>query len=93
VTTDLESTLRHLRWKDGPRRLWIDAICINQSDTLERNHQVKNMRLVYGTASSVVVWLGKATIYSQRGLNLLSVTETKEETTRVSLDSLVLTKI
>jgi hypothetical protein len=72
VTTNLESALRHLRWKDGPRCLWIDAICINQSDTLERNHQVQNMRWVYGAASSVVVWLGKATIYSQRGLNLLS---------------------
>lgn len=39
---------------------WIDAICINQSDPLERNHQVAQMGEIYSRASSVHVWLGKA---------------------------------
>ncbi|KAF2830838.1 HET-domain-containing protein, partial [Ophiobolus disseminans] len=39
-------------------RLWIDAICINQSDLLERNHQVAQMRDVYTKAESVIAWLG-----------------------------------
>jgi Heterokaryon incompatibility protein (HET) len=42
------------------RRLWIDAICINQDNPKERGHQVQNTYLIYGRASSVVGWLGKA---------------------------------
>jgi hypothetical protein len=37
---------------------WIDAICINQFDTQERNHQVAMMGKIYATASQVLVWLG-----------------------------------
>ncbi|KAK9770008.1 putative Heterokaryon incompatibility domain-containing protein [Seiridium cardinale] len=38
---------------------WIDAICINQSDTHERNHQVGLMKLIYASAAKVFVWLGR----------------------------------
>ncbi|RMZ74446.1 heterokaryon incompatibility -domain-containing [Pyrenophora seminiperda CCB06] len=40
--------------------LWIDAICIDQSNIPERNHQVSLMRDVYTGAQSVIVWLGLA---------------------------------
>jgi hypothetical protein len=40
----------------GP--LWVDAICINQIDLQERNHQVNIMAEIYKAASCVVVWLG-----------------------------------
>lgn len=39
---------------------WIDAICIDQSNVMERNHQVQIMRKIYSNARSVSVWLGKA---------------------------------
>ena len=38
--------------------LWIDAICINQHDLLERNHQVHKMAEIYSQASRVLIWLG-----------------------------------
>ncbi|KAH9204636.1 hypothetical protein DL95DRAFT_376840 [Leptodontidium sp. 2 PMI_412] len=38
--------------------LWVDAICINQSDVAERTAQVALMSRIYSTALSVVVWLG-----------------------------------
>lgn len=38
--------------------LWIDAICINQEDTTERNHQVQQMGDIYRGAQTVFVWLG-----------------------------------
>jgi hypothetical protein len=79
VTTNLESALRHLRLENDSRRLWIDAICINQSDISERNHQVKNMKLVYQAASRVLTWQGNFSIYSQRGLKLLSSFMTKDQ--------------
>ncbi|PMD15390.1 hypothetical protein NA56DRAFT_581943, partial [Hyaloscypha hepaticicola] len=37
--------------------LWIDAICINQQDPLERSKQVSIMDFVYSRASYVLVWL------------------------------------
>ena len=38
--------------------LWIDAVCINQEDVLERNQQVMLMGEVYRRASAVLSWLG-----------------------------------
>lgn len=38
--------------------LWIDAICIDQQNTIERNHQVAQMRDIYSKATRVIVWLG-----------------------------------
>lgn len=38
--------------------IWIDAICINQIDPWERNHQVRLMGKIYGSARQVLVWLG-----------------------------------
>ncbi|KAF7541672.1 hypothetical protein G7054_g509 [Neopestalotiopsis clavispora] len=37
---------------------WIDAICIDQEDTKERNHQVSMMKDIFATASLTVAWLG-----------------------------------
>ncbi|KAF5597543.1 het-domain-containing protein [Fusarium pseudoanthophilum] len=42
-----------------PTSFWIDAICIDQSNTLERNHQVGLMRQIYTSAAKVYVWLGQ----------------------------------
>ncbi|KAK4158933.1 heterokaryon incompatibility protein-domain-containing protein [Cladorrhinum sp. PSN259] len=43
-----------------PRAIWIDAICINQADTAEKNRQVALMRQIYSRASHVTTWLGVA---------------------------------
>ncbi|KAL6900334.1 heterokaryon incompatibility protein domain-containing protein [Trichoderma evansii] len=42
-----------------PKLFWIDAICINQSDICERNHQVGMMRQIYTNAAEVYIWLGQ----------------------------------
>lgn len=59
VTINLESALRYLRYRDLPRILWIDAICINQEDIPERNSQVKYMGTIYSKSSIVLAWLGE----------------------------------
>ena len=41
-----------------PDYLWIDQICINQSNVNERNQQVRLMSEVYREARCVIVWLG-----------------------------------
>lgn len=38
--------------------IFVDAICINQNCTTERNHQVSLMRDVYSRAMEVVAWSG-----------------------------------
>ena len=39
--------------------IWIDALCINQEDVLERNTQVAMMNMIYERAGYVLVWLGE----------------------------------
>ena len=58
VTVNLESTLRHLRSQTQNTLLWIDALCINQADDLERTHQVNLMGRIYKSSKGVLVYLG-----------------------------------
>jgi hypothetical protein len=37
---------------------WIDALCIDQINAAERNHQVTQMGSIYAKAQLVVAWLG-----------------------------------
>ncbi|PVH70544.1 hypothetical protein DL98DRAFT_472570, partial [Cadophora sp. DSE1049] len=38
--------------------LWVDFLCIDQQNIVERNHQVLRMYSIYGKAALVTVWLG-----------------------------------
>lgn len=60
VTIDLEAALRHIRQSSCVMVLWIDAICINQEDLAEKNHQVEMMKEIYTGAELVIAWLGSA---------------------------------
>jgi hypothetical protein len=61
VTPNLYSALLHLRPPMGSdaMRLWVDAVCINQNDLIERNSQVAMMRDIYASAAQVTIWLGE----------------------------------
>ncbi|PVH83556.1 HET-domain-containing protein [Cadophora sp. DSE1049] len=71
VTTNLARALRHLRDRQKPRRLWIDAICIDQQNAEERSSQILLMRDVFQRASKVVVWLGESTMASKAAFALI----------------------
>lgn len=58
ATLNLEAALRALRSPDEPRILWVDSVCINQSDLQEQGQQVAIMWDIYKAAECVVVWLG-----------------------------------
>jgi hypothetical protein len=58
VRRNLDRALRHFRRKDQERELWIDALCINQVDDVEKSWQVKLMADIYRRAQRVLVWLG-----------------------------------
>ncbi|KAM5347434.1 hypothetical protein ACJ41O_010439 [Fusarium nematophilum] len=60
VGQNLYDALLHL-WrvqKDKLAAIWIDALCINQQDEVEKGDQIKMMDRIYSEAESVVIWLG-----------------------------------
>jgi hypothetical protein len=53
VTENCEAALRRLRLPSAPRQLWVDAVCIDQTNIKERNHQVGLMDVIFRLASAV----------------------------------------
>jgi len=79
VTKNLSSALRRLRNlnqaamktnQSMPSFWWIDAICINQDDVLERNQQVALMTRIYKKSLGVHIWLGETADNSDLAMDL-----------------------
>jgi hypothetical protein len=58
VRRNLWGFLKRKQADDNGHFLWIDAICIDQTSVLERNHQVAMMGRIYAEADDVIAWLG-----------------------------------
>jgi hypothetical protein len=58
IRTNLWWALWNLRLGGKSRLLWVDSLCIDQFNVMERNHQVGLMSQIYSHASEVLVWLG-----------------------------------
>ncbi|KAI1739066.1 heterokaryon incompatibility protein-domain-containing protein [Xylaria scruposa] len=71
VTRNLDVALRHLRYTDRPRFIWVDALCIDQLNNVEKGPQVAMMGEIYRLAARVVVWLGPEENNSDRALSWL----------------------
>ena len=71
ITENLSKALFHLRLANRSRVLWIDAICINQQDPVERSHQVTLLRNTFQRAKNVVVWLGEDTGDAKKAFEIL----------------------
>ncbi|KAJ8108979.1 hypothetical protein OPT61_g7794 [Boeremia exigua] len=73
VTHNLKTALDHLRLEEKERILWIDALCINQSDEEERSFQVSVMHFIYSRAAKAVIFLGPAWDGSDATMDLLKL--------------------
>ncbi|KAF5703939.1 heterokaryon incompatibility het-6 [Fusarium mundagurra] len=62
ITENCYDALQNCRFDDRDRHLWVDAICINQSNISERTHQVGMMKRIYSTAGGVLIYLGTENI-------------------------------
>jgi hypothetical protein len=80
VTTNLAALLRLLRigyrgvisfFKDSTKLFWVDAICINQQDLIEKGSQVPLMKDIYWGAKYVISWLGPEAEGSTEALSYL----------------------
>jgi hypothetical protein len=58
ITENVDAMLRHFRKPARVRFLWIDAICLNQADNMEKSQQVQLMGDIYRGAARVDIWLG-----------------------------------
>lgn len=59
VTENLFGALQRLRFPTEQRTMWIDQLCIDQTDNLERSTQVAMMRDIYRRCSCCILWLGE----------------------------------
>jgi hypothetical protein len=58
IGSGLAIALTRLRRADETRVVWADGLCIDQSNNLEKSHQVPMMGSIYSMARRTVVWLG-----------------------------------
>ncbi len=83
IRHNLAAGLRALRdrsWRNRTRKrqrsclisVWVDAICINQSDIGERNHQVPHMNLIFNKCDYTFSWLGEADDTSDLAMNSIA---------------------
>jgi len=83
ITVNLHAALLRLRDHSLERIIWVDAVCIDQANKEEKEHQIQSMVRIYGQANRVIVWLGKAENDSNRALeSIRSVAE--DESVNVS---------
>lgn len=75
ITSALAAGLREIRAQATTRApstcLWVDAICINQTNIPERNYQVKIMYDIFAASHGVVGWLGELTTEIDQSLSWL----------------------
>ncbi|EMD58540.1 hypothetical protein COCSADRAFT_185606 [Bipolaris sorokiniana ND90Pr] len=71
VTRNLKQALRALRLPDRDRLLWVDALCINQNDDVERGRQVRIMGQIYQNCVRDLLWLGPENAQISRAMRLI----------------------
>lgn len=94
IRENLWWALHYLRSEKDGRIMWIDALCINQEDTEERNAQVGQMGRIYSQASSVIAWVGRLTeqvvmsdVTAVSFINRLSKLSDRQPNTIVSVET------
>lgn len=58
MTENLVEALRQVRYEHEPRHLWVDALCINQRNLLEKGGHVNMMGEIYSHAWRVIICFG-----------------------------------
>jgi len=72
VTENLYSALRHLQPDEICLGIWIDSVCIDQTNKVEQRDQIQRMRSIYDSATCVLIWLGPTANDSDCIMNLIS---------------------
>jgi hypothetical protein len=71
VRPNVFQALQRIRLRTGQIHLWVDSLCINQSDDVERSGQVKQMSTIYQKADGVLIWLGEEDSTSKMAMGFI----------------------
>jgi hypothetical protein len=71
IRPNLFQALQRMRSHKQHVYLWVDSLCINQSDIEERTCQVRRMADIYRKAKNVWIWLGEEDLTSKVAMNLI----------------------
>lgn len=91
VTRNIYAFLDSFRDENDCYSIWVDAVCIDQSNIQERNSQVQLMNQIYSQASAVISWLGEAPAQIAEVITLVNTIANIESTnsTATKVDSSV----
>ena len=70
VGPNLYAALTRFRLGDVPRALWVDQLCIDQTDDPEKAQQLLIMGDIYSKAQRVLAWLGPTDDDSDKAMDL-----------------------
>jgi hypothetical protein len=59
ITRDLKIALSKLQKRQSSRLLWVDQICIDQSNEEEKDGQISGMWDIYQSCHHAIIWLGQ----------------------------------
>lgn len=76
IGANLYAALQSIRKNTKFRALWVDALCINQSDLEEKSWQVQQMAVVYSRARATISCLGPGSADSDLALRSLTELDT-----------------
>lgn len=88
ITSHLYECLVSIFLENGPTRLWVDAICINQSSDREKASQVAKMHRLYSNADLVYVWLGQVGDRSDEAMDAIRNVHLPEDSKSILRDQL-----
>ncbi|KMU77002.1 hypothetical protein CISG_06237 [Coccidioides immitis RMSCC 3703] len=72
LTASLYFALHRIRKSKAPVILWADAICINQDNSKEKEHQITMMQRIFMSATGVFAWLGEKSDDSDIAMEMLT---------------------
>jgi hypothetical protein len=92
ITKNLHDALLRLRSTDEACLVWADAICIDQSNVVERGQQVRLMQSIYASATITIVNLGEPGEKGARavalGIHIIELSKILPPNYRVSVANL-----
>ncbi|KAF2796648.1 hypothetical protein K505DRAFT_220174, partial [Melanomma pulvis-pyrius CBS 109.77] len=86
ISRNLYAALMAYSYSDRTRILWADAICINQTDKIEKSQQVSIMADIYSKAKTVQAWLAPASKFTMDAMNFMAELALRAESFGVSAE-------
>ncbi|PSR82765.1 heterokaryon incompatibility protein-domain-containing protein [Coniella lustricola] len=81
ITRNLVAALKQLRQSMVSLFIWVDAVCINQEDALEKSLQIPLMAEIYRQGQRTIVWLGEHDHSTARAFDMVETMARYVDTT------------